>query len=151
MLYNFILKNLTLSIILLILLIILITIEIISYTEKKYILKPSQVIELINHHNAIIIDVRTTTEYNKQHIINSINIPYKFLESDITVFKKYRNKTVIIIHSKNSLAKNTIKLLNKIGINNTFYIKNGINSWIKENLPTKKGKYENKNIYNTNM
>ena len=135
MIYNFIIKNMLLNFLLLIIILILVIIEINNYLQNKYSLNPEQIIDLINHKNAIIIDFREKILFDNLHIINSINIPES--TNFIDKLKKYKNKIIIIVHNNN---KSSIKIINKIKkekINEIFYIKNGINEWIKNDLPIK--------------
>lgn len=145
MIYNFIVKNILLNIIFFLLIILLVLFELKNFLQKKNSLNIEKVIELINHKNAIIIDLRDLTSFKNGHILNSINIPYQKNENYIDKIKKYKNKIIIFVHYNNKLASDNIKILKNKKFDNIFYIKDGIDGWIKNDLPVYKigGKNEN--------
>jgi len=138
MLYNFIIKNLTLSVILLTSITILIIFELNEFIQSKNSINPEKAIDLINHQNAIIIDIRNENEFKQCHVINSVNIPYNKLITYKNILKKYKKKIIIIMHNKNNLAQKAIKQLKNNELNEILYINDGINAWNKNNLPTNK-------------
>ena len=135
MLYDFIIKNFILNTLFLISIIALIIFELNEIIQAKNSITPEKAVELINHENAILIDTRIEKEFKQYHIINSINIPS--ISKSEYILKKYKKKTIIIIHNKNKTAKKITSDLIKLNIK-TVYIRNGINAWIKNKLPIKK-------------
>lgn len=136
MIYNFIIKNIILNLLLVTIIFVLIIIEINNYLQNKNSLKIEEIIDLINHKNAIIIDFREKKLFDNLHIINSINIPEN--TNFIDKLKKYKNKIIIIVHNNNKSSIRIINAIKKEKLNETFYIKNGINEWIKNELPVKR-------------
>lgn len=53
----------------------------------------SELNEIINSNNYIIIDVRTKSEYLESHLVDAINIPYDQIDETITIDK---NKTILV-------------------------------------------------------
>lgn len=136
MLYNFLIKNLIISIILILSILILIIFEINEFIKSKNGITTETAIDLINHKNAIIIDVRPEIDFNTCHIANSINIPDHKIEKNKQILKKYKKKHIIIIHKNNTQAQKTVKNL-MIDLENVSYIKDGMDSWTKKHLLTK--------------
>lgn len=136
MIYNFIIKNIIIIVIILLLTLTLIYIEVKEFNYKKNGLTPEEAIRLINNNNAVLIDFRVEKEYKNCHIINSINIPLTQMENKKNFFIKNKKKILIIIEDKKYNQKNITKHLFNYGCLNTQYLKNGINSWIKDELPT---------------
>lgn len=137
MTYNFIIKNIFIIILTLIIISILIIIEIKDYIYKKNGITPHDTIKLINNNNAIIIDLRDEMLFNKCYILNSINIPHnKMHENKNIIIKNKKNLIILIENKKNN--KTAINLLNSYGCNNVMYIIDGIDSWVKNELPTYK-------------
>ena len=136
MLYNFLIKNITISILLIIFMVILVLFELNELIQSKNSINSKRAVDLINHKNAKIIDFRTEDHFKQCHIIDSINIPYTNFKKYNNKIKRYKRKTIIIIHYKNRLAQNLIKELKILDINDAIYIKDGIEAWKKDNLPT---------------
>lgn len=139
MLYNFILKNFFLILFFFILLFFLLIFEIRNVSRYRNCIDVNKIIELINHENTIIIDIRSESDFKKVCLLNSINIPLAELEIKIIKFKKYKLKNIIIIHSKVNDALKAINILNKKEFIKVFFIENGIDSWLKNDLPVKRG------------
>lgn len=96
----------------------------------------SEVIQLINKEDAIIIDLRSRDAYLMGHIINSINL----LAVDITncnlgYINKSKSRPVIAICYNGRTSRKIAKKLNKDGFKRVYFLKEGIDGWIKENLP----------------
>ena len=136
MLYNFILKNTILSVSIITLILVLIVFELYEYIYSKNAINTDKAIELINRKSAIIIDTRDEYDFKACHIINSINIPYNKIKRNVSFIKKYEKKIIILIHNKNIMAQKLINLIKPIRLNQTFYIKDGLKAWNKNELPT---------------
>lgn len=136
MLYNFLIKNLIISLILISSILILVLFEINEFIKSKNGITTEAAINLINHKNAIIIDVRNETDFKKCHIANSINIPDYKIEKKQDLLKKYKKKHILIIHQNNNKAQKTVKNL-MLNLENVSYLKDGIEAWTKKNLLTK--------------
>lgn len=134
MIYNFIIKNIFIIIIIAITILTLLIIEIKDYKYKKNGLTPHEAIKLLNNNNAIIIDLREESLFNKSYILNSINIPHnKINEFKNTIIRNKKNLIILIENKKNN--KDAIELLKNYGCNNIMYITDGIESWKKSDLP----------------
>lgn len=51
-------------------------------------LTDSEINEIMETNEYVIIDVRTKEEYNEGHVIDSINIPYDEIDKDIDITKE---------------------------------------------------------------
>lgn len=106
-------------------------IKIINYDEVTY---------KINQENAIVLDIRTSKEYNDGHISNSLNISKEEIKNNnLNKIDKYKklDYPIILVCSNGETVKilNLAKLLNKKGFNKVSILKSGISGWCKENLP----------------
>lgn len=137
MTYNFIIKNIFIITTILIVISILIIIELKDYKYKKNGLTPQEAIKLLNNNNAIIIDLREEHLFNRCYILNSINIPFnKISEHKNIIMRNKKNILILIENKKNN--KTATNLFKNYGCNNIMYIIDGIESWIKNDLPTYK-------------
>jgi len=110
--------------------------------DNKNNILPSRATEMINHDDAIVVDVRPAADFNKGHIINAINIPANTLTKQMSMLSKYQNKPIIVSCRSGAQSSVACRQLKKAGYENVFNLKGGILSWQSDNLPvsTKKKK-----------
>jgi len=92
---------------------IIITIIILILCGCK-IQKSTELKNIINSNNYIIIDVRTNEEYNESHISGAINIPYNELDNSLD-----KNK-IILVYCKSG-ARSQIAFNNLTNLGYTVY------------------------------
>ena len=89
----------------------------------------------IPQNNYIIIDLRTTEQYQQDHIKHAISVPYKNLTVITNIPNIYSSK--IVFYDKNSLFFFKIdKDLKKINISDFKMLHGGFSKWTNENHPT---------------
>jgi len=96
---------------------------------------PVQATEMINHDDAIVIDVRPAADFAKGHIINAVNIPASNLQTQMKQMEKYKNKKIILSCRSGAQSAVACKQLGKQGYENVYNLKGGILNWQSENLP----------------
>ena len=93
--------------------------------------------EILDRESTILIDVRTTDEFNSFRIKNSINIDYYskvFLDS-ISLFKDKKN--IILYCRSGRRSYYAAKLLQQKGFNNIYNLEGGVLQVKKKNLEFK--------------
>lgn len=106
----------------------------ISRYSKRYISIESAV-DMINHKNAKIFDIRIFENFQKGYIKNSININIENISKNKYVISKHK-KNIIILCS--DVKKNTSKMteiLKKHGFKKVYVLKGGIQSWKNAGFP----------------
>lgn len=74
--------------------------------------------DMIENKKVLLIDVRTTSEYDLMHIMNAINIPVDEIEKKIFM---YEQKTAIMIYcSSGARSKTALQILNSLGYTNIY-------------------------------
>lgn len=123
---------------------ILITANLLAENKKEDVkfLNAKQADELIekNRDNPefIILDVRTSNEYNSGHIENALNIDYKSSDFKDEVGKLDRDKTYLTYCRSGRRSTAASEIMTEIGFENIYMIEGGIVAWDKANLPTDK-------------
>jgi len=98
----------------------------------------SQLTQLVNHKDAIVIDTRSKDDFQKGHIINAINIPLNELSANAGQINKMKGKVAIAYCANGFTSKAVCKFLIKSGIEQVFNLTGGINGWINDKLPVVK-------------
>ena len=96
-----------------------------------------QLPQLINHEEAIVLDVGEPAEFKKGHIPKAINMPISQLTNELGRLEKYRTKDIPIVVSSraNQHANRAANILRKNNFSNLYTLNGGLVSWEKENLP----------------
>lgn len=98
-----------------------------------------QATTLINKEDAVVVDVRSSEEFRKGHIINAINVPSEDIEANkVALIEKYKNTPIIVMCETGMRSSSTAKRLTKMDFTKVYNLSGGIASWKDANLPTVK-------------
>jgi len=101
-------------------------------------LGPLEATELINHKEAVVIDVRPAADYAKGHIINAVSIPMNGLQNQIGSLTKHKDKPVIVSCRSGSQSSAACAQLRKQGFSDVHNLRGGILAWEAASLPLTK-------------
>lgn len=104
---------------------------------------PEQAVTLINHEQAVIVDMRAAEEYTKAHILAAISVPLAKLDAQLGSLKKYATKPIILygLSAKHFVAVK--ESLAKKGLQNVFHLFGGLNAWRDAGMPLEKREEKN--------
>lgn len=88
--------------------------------------------DLINHKNAQIVDLRVASEFRKESIAGSINIPAVDLGRQVTKLDKKR--PVLLVDDNCQLARSASSLLRGLGFQ-VFILQGGLDAWRAAQIP----------------
>lgn len=94
--------------------------------------------QLINHKNALMLDVREQSEYAAGHVVNSKLIPLGKLKERIGELEKYRERPIVVICRSGQRSASACALLGKQGFAQAYNLNGGITAWQKASLPLEK-------------
>ena len=100
---------------------------------------PAEATLLINHENALLIDVREDKEFADGHIINSRHIPMNTVQQRIAELADHKDKPVIVSCRSGARSNTVCGWLRKHDFENVSNLKGGIMAWQNANLPLSKG------------
>ncbi|OQW94262.1 MAG: hypothetical protein BWK79_06775 [Beggiatoa sp. IS2] len=103
-------------------------------------IQPYQAALLINHEDAIVLDVREEIEYKQGHIINSVHIPLGKLSERMGRLEKYRTRPIITSCASGNRSAQMCSKLRKNGFEKVYNLKGGIYAWQNASLPLTKEK-----------
>ncbi|WP_456378492.1 rhodanese-like domain-containing protein [Thiolapillus sp.] len=105
---------------------------------NKAAVDPLQSTILINHDDAVIVDVRSIADFNKGHIVNAVNIPLNSLAKQLQQLEKYKDKPIIVACRSGSRSGMACKTLMKNGFKDVHNLRGGMMAWESAGLPVKR-------------
>lgn len=92
-------------------------------------------LQLINHKNALVLDVREKGEYDAGHILNAKLIPLGKLGGRLKEIENHRDRPVVVVCRSGQRSAAACALLNKEGFTQVHNLSGGVTAWQKANLP----------------
>ena len=105
----------------------------------KYAVDPRQATELINHDDAVIVDVRSMAEFKDGHIINAVNIPLNGFKNQLGQLDKHNDRPVVVCCRSGSRSGAAVRILRQAGYERAHNLRGGMLAWENANLPVKRG------------
>ncbi|HHH38139.1 MAG TPA: rhodanese-like domain-containing protein [Sedimenticola sp.] len=106
----------------------------------KASITPFQATELINHDDAVVVDVRPIADFSSGHIINAINIPANGLKKQLKRLEKYKQRPLIMVCRSGAQSATACRELRKEGFEKVYNLRGGILAWQSANLPVSRKK-----------
>ncbi len=104
-------------------------------TGNKGKVDPQSATTMINHQDAVLVDVRPAADFAKGHIINSINIPINGFAKQISSLEKYKSQPIIVSCRSGAQSSQACNQLRKQGFTAVHNLRGGILAWQSANLP----------------
>lgn len=99
---------------------------------------PAQALQLINHDDAVVVDMRDSSEYKAGHIRSARHIPATSFANHINELNKLRDKPIIVYNRPGANTASAFSLLKKNGFSKVHYLNGGLPAWQNANLPISK-------------
>ncbi|NOT17231.1 MAG: rhodanese-like domain-containing protein [Sulfuriferula sp.] len=96
----------------------------------------TEAVRLINHENALILDVREANEFSSGHIANAKHIPGGQLANSLKTLEKHKDQTIVVNCRSGARSAMACGVLRKNGFTKVYNLKGGIVAWQNANLPT---------------
>ena len=139
-LIEFFQANLLLSLALLGLTIALVYTEVARLTRGFKGVNPSQLTGLINHEDALVLDIRGQSDFEKGHIIGSRHLLPSQVDPEGKLLAKAKEKPVVVVCAAGMTATGVAARLHKAGFKRVSVLEGGIGAWQQAGLPLAKGK-----------
>lgn len=95
-------------------------------------------LQLINHKQALVLDVREESEYKAGHVLKAKLLPLGKLNERIGELEKYKDQPIVVICRSGSRSATACTVLSKQGFNQAYNLSGGVLAWQKSNLPLEK-------------
>lgn len=92
-------------------------------------------VNMINHDEAIIVDVRDRKDQKEGKIAGSLQIPLNGIKDHLSELKKHQDKQIIVADKAGQHSAMAIKQLKEEGFTNVARLNGGIAEWKASNLP----------------
>ena len=120
-------------------LLMLIVSEIQQRLSRVKEISPGEATRLLNHEQAIMIDMRSDKDYREGHIVNAVHVPASDGNFPGTL-AKHRERPVIVYCQRGQHSKALCNKLSKQGFGSVYNLQGGVLAWQKAELPlTKNG------------
>lgn len=91
--------------------------------------EPKEAVDLMNHSEAHVFDIRSQTAFSDGHILGALHLPMSHLGSKIKSFEKYKDKPVIVVCNLGQSAVEAGKVLQQHGFSQIYILNGGIQGW----------------------
>ena len=95
----------------------------------------AEALQLINHKNAFVLDVREPNEFKGGHVLNSRLIPLGKLKERMGELEKYKDQPIVVVCRSGNRSGTACFLLGKQGFSQVYTLAGGILAWQKAKLP----------------
>lgn len=96
---------------------------------------PVRATELINHEDALVVDVRPMADFNQGHIIGAINIPSNGFANQLKQLERHKSRPIIVSCRSGAQSAQACATLRKAGFEKVHNLRGGILAWQSANLP----------------
>ncbi|HTH62354.1 MAG TPA: rhodanese-like domain-containing protein [Paraburkholderia sp.] len=94
--------------------------------------------QLINRHNAVIIDLRTADDFAKGHLPSARNLPFSELPAKIGQFAKNKSNPVLLVCQSGQQSQKAQRAVKDAGFAEVHVLNGGINAWQQAGMPVVK-------------
>lgn len=99
-----------------------------------------EAVQLINHRDALVLDVREDSEFAAGHIPSSKHIPVGKIGERLKELEKYKGKPIVVICRSGNRSAGASSVLKNNGFTEVRNLKGGMLAWEQANLPVQRKK-----------
>ncbi|MGD8875696.1 MAG: rhodanese-like domain-containing protein [Gammaproteobacteria bacterium] len=95
---------------------------------------PGEATRMLNHDNAVIVDMREDKDYREGHIVNAVHTPASNSDA-VQKLEKFRERPVIVYCRSGHSSAGFCSKLRKQGFASVYNLAGGVLAWQKAGLP----------------
>lgn len=118
----------------LVIILLLLMVEFMRAKRNTFSVSAQAATQLINHDNANVIDIRTTEQFKKGHIINAQSHPAKTIWDNPKKLEKLKAKPMILVCEQGVESQKLAVFLLKQGYM-AYSLANGMRGWLEADMP----------------
>lgn len=96
---------------------------------------PNQTVQLINRQQAVVVDLRESSEFQAGHIPAAINLPFIQLATRVAELEKFKDKPMVLYCALGQRSARAGVVLRRRGFDSVYSLAGGVNAWRGQNLP----------------
>ena len=104
-------------------------------TRGVAMLSPEEAIDVINHQQATVIDIRDGDAFAAGHIVNALNVPHADLDPATKPLKKYKDKPIVLSCARGQSCVEVAMRLHKAEFSQVYALAGGLEAWKTAQLP----------------
>lgn len=116
-----------------ILFIVLMVYEYVALKKQGKALSTAQVVEQINHFDAVVIDTRPAEAFKKGHIIGAVRA--SAADFKLPKMQQYKSKPIILVCARGLESRTLIPQIHALGFTQAVVLAGGLEAWQAANLP----------------
>lgn len=97
-----------------------------------------QATQLINRKNALMLDVRETSEYDGGRVPNALHVPVSQIAGRAAELKKFMSRPVVAYCDRGNRSRTAAAALSKLGFAEVYTLRGGLRAWKDVGLPLEK-------------
>lgn len=98
-------------------------------------LSPAEATRLMNHEDALLLDLRGKSDYDKGHILNARHMPSAELDEQLGKLKADKSQPVVLCCANGLESQRAARKVQQAGFERVYLIKGGIGGWREASLP----------------
>ena len=92
-------------------------------------------VRMINHHEAIVVDLRDATAYKKGHIQSALTMPWADFSRDHKKLVKHKERSIVFVCQGGQNSVKALTQLRKQGYHHLHVLAGGFVAWTNADLP----------------
>ncbi len=96
---------------------------------------PVEALQLINHQDAVVLDIRDGGDYKNGHIPQAQHIPANDVQNRLNQLQKYKDKPIIVYCRTGMVSEGVCALLKQHGFAAVHSLSGGVGAWQSASLP----------------
>lgn len=106
--------------------------------------EPMQAVQLMNHEEAVVVDVRESSEFAQGHILDALHVPLSSLNNQLGKLQKYKTNPIILSCQSGHRSAQACRILKQNGFEKVYNMRGGMMAWQSSSLPIQKGNKKSK-------
>lgn len=94
----------------------------------------AEAVRIANQQNGLFLDIREVSEFEKEHIADSTNMPLSKMADESSQLKD-QSQAIILVCASGQRTNAAAKQLRNKGFSNIYALKGGLNTWKEAKLP----------------
>lgn len=101
-------------------------------------ISPQEMVSLMNHEEAIVLDIREKDVFKKGHVLGAVNMAPSGIEKQISKVSAHKTKPLIVVCHQGQQSLKIAEIIRKQEFSHVKVLKGGMQAWKEAGLPIEK-------------